>query len=358
MASAASSSTRKTTPSRTERETTPATIPIITLHDVARAAGVSHTTVSWALRGDPRIKPSTREKVLAAAQALGYVPNEVARCLVKGCTNTIAIVSHTFSSAFESETLRGIELEVSESHPCFTLAQYSASGSAERAQTLYEQLLRGNKADAVISLADPPSPAIHAAYVKAKKPLVVFDEDAIGMDMIHGDSALGAKLATELLLDRGCRRPGIISSQTQENGRLKCNPGRVSTFFKLCAERGVAAQQRSIHEFRFESGQALAASIVAEAWDGVFCAAGDMVAIGIMAGCRALGVRIPEDLRVVGYDDLLVSSMVQPALTTIAQPLETMGREAVRLCFNAPAEERYTPVSRCFTPRLVQRDSA
>lgn len=330
----------------------------ITLHDVARAAGVSHTTVSWALRGDPRIKGSTRDKVLAAAQALGYVPNEAARCLVKGCTHTIAIVSHTFSSAFEAETLHGIEREISETRPDFTLTQYSAGGSTARAQALYEQLLRGNKADAVISLADPPGAAIHAAYIEAKKPLVVFDEDAIGMDSVHGDSALGAKLATELLLDRGCRRPGIVSSQTQENGRLKCNPGRVSTFFTLCAARGVAAQQRSIQEFRFESGQALAASIVADAWDGVFCAAGDMVAIGIMAGCRALGVRIPEDLCVVGYDDLLVSAMVQPALTTIAQPLETMGREAVRLCFSPPEDGVYTPVTRCFTPRLIQRDSA
>lgn len=332
----------------------------ITLHDVARAAGVSHTTVSWALRGDPRIKASTREKVLSAARTLGYVPNEVARNLVRGRTDTIAIVSHTFSSAFEAETLRGIELELNESHPDYILVQYSAGGSTDNVHALYEQILRGNRADAVISLADPPTPAVYKAYLQARKPLVVFDEEARDMNLVCGDSRLGAELATQLLLDAGCRHPGVISSRTHENGRLKCNPGRVSTFLDLCAKRGIEARQLSIRQFRFENGQAIARTIVSEGWDGVFCAAGDMVAIGILAGCRDLGVRIPQDLKVVGYDNLLVSSMVQPALTTISQPMERMGREAVRLCFDQlpTALEYYSPAVRSFTPELVRRESA
>ena len=331
----------------------------VTLHDVARAAGVSHTTVSWALRGDARIKASTREKVEAIARELGYVPNEVARNLARGRTHTLAIVSSSFSPAFEAETLRGIETEISEAHPNFTLVQYSTGGQPERAQALYTQLLRGNRADAVIGLTDPPDEPTYAAYRQAGKPLVVFDEDAPETALaIRSDSRLGARLATGLLLDAGCRRPGIVISRAHENGRLKCNPGRLEIFFGLCAERGIEGRQHSIARFSFEQGKALARPLVEEGWDGVFCAAGDMVAIGIMAGCRTLGVKIPEALRIVGYDNLAIAEMVHPALSTIAQPLEEMGREAVRLCFSQMESAGAVFSPRSFPPALVRRESA
>ena len=335
-------------------------MPNVTLHDVARAAGVSHTTVSWALRNDPRIKASTREKVVAAARALGYVPNEAARNLVSGRTNTIAIVSQHFSSAFESETLAGIEAEIRKNHPEFTLVQYSTGGTPERAQALYRQLLRGNKADAVICLADLPDEALHEAYLRAGKPFVVFDEEAPeAFAAIRGDSRLGTRLATELLFAAGCRRLGIVSSHSDEKGRLKCNPGRVETFLALCAEYGVEGKLVTIDEFSFAKGQALAGTLLGEGLDGVFCAAGDMVAIGILAGCRQLGVKVPAALRIVGYDDLPVAAMVQPALSTIAQPMEEMGREAVRLCFARLESTTQAPLPhRSYPPCLVRRESA
>lgn len=332
----------------------------VTLHDVAKAAGVSHTTVSWALRADKRISEKTRTQVQAAANALGYIPNEGARSLATGRTNTVAIVSPNFSSAFASEILRGIETEMEEHHTDFALVQYSTGAIAERADRIYQQLLFANRADAVVCLADSPTAMTRAAYAQSKKALVVFDEHIDDTASIRGDNRLGAVLATEHLLDSGCKVPGIVTSQVLANGRTKCDPARTTSFMHACAARGVVGKSLSLNHFHFNTGHELARTIADEGWDGVFCAAGDMVAIGIMAGCRELGVTIPSDLRIVGYDSLLVSAMVHPALTTIEQPLELMGRTAVRSCFSQLSSigDQELPRHTVFAPRLIRRASS
>ena len=336
----------------------------VTLHDVAKAAGVSHTTVSWALRGDKRIAAKTRAHVENIAASLAYVPNEVARSLAKGRTSTVAIVSPAFSSAFASELLRGIEAEMAEAHADFSLVQYTTGGNSQRADYIYQQLLHGNRADAVICLADPPNPIVRAAYAAARKALVVFDETINDTVSIHGDNRLGARLATEHLLKQGCKIPGIVTSQVLANGQTQCDPTRTSCFMQVCAAQGLEGQSLSLNHFTFDQGHDLARTIARAGWDGVFCAAGDMVAIGIMAGCRALGLAIPQDLRIIGYDNLWVSSMVQPALTTIEQPLELMGRTAVRSCFHQLlGEDLQVPPAQVFelpsfAPVLIVRGSA
>jgi LacI family transcriptional regulator len=332
----------------------------ITLHDVAKVAGVSHTTVSWALRADKRITEKTRAHVQAAAQALGYIPNAVARSLATGRTHTVAIVSPAFSSAFATEILRGIEAEMADQHADFSLVQYSTGASVGRAHQVYEQIVSGNRADAVICLADPPDLPIRQACAASGKALVVFDESIDDTASIRGDNYQGAILATEHLLQSGCKRPGIVASQILASGRTKCDPDRAANFMRICAARGIAGKSMSLNHFDFDAGHKLAQAIVDEQWDGVFCAAGDMVAIGIMAACRDLGVSIPGDLRVVGYDNLLIAAMVHPALTTIAQPLELMGRTAVRSCFEqmTSGPEKVDVQHATFAPRLICRSSA
>lgn len=332
----------------------------VTLHDVAKAAGVSHTTVSWALRADKRITEKTRAQVQAAAQALGYIPNEVARSLAKGRTSTVAIVSASFSSAFASEILRGIEEEMAEHHADFSLVQYSTGENPARASHVFQQLLGANRADAVICLAEPPDASTRAAFANAKKALVIFDEHIVDTASIRGDNRRGAELAVLYLLSKGCKSPGIVTSLVLANGRTKCDPERTMGFMDICMQHGIEGKSMNLHSFNFETGHDLARTIAHDKWDSVFCAAGDMVAIGIMAGCRDLGLQIPQDLRIIGYDNLLVSSMVHPALTTIEQPLEQMGRAAVHSCFNQmdTAGNPTTPNIQTFIPRLIHRASA
>ena len=331
----------------------------VTLYDVAREAGVSHTTVSWALRGDSRICAATRERVQAVATRLGYVPNATARSLASGRTATIALVSPAFSAAYESELLRGIEEEMTASHPDYELVQYSTAGNPERAQSIWDRLLRGNRADAAICLCDPPPLAVRKAYARAGRPLVLFDERIEDTSCVRGDGRLGTRLAVQRLLERGCRRPAIVTSASSQEERPRCDPDRLGVFRELCTQAGLKAGHLVVECFRFEAGQTLAQNVAREGWDGIFCAAGDLVAAGLLAGLRPLGVNVPQEVRVIGYDDQLVASLATPPLTTVAQPLSRMGRAAVELCFSlleAPAPK--SPRHLRFEPSLVVRQSA
>lgn len=331
----------------------------VTLHHVARMAGVSHTTVSMALRGDPRIKDSTREKVLEAARALAYVPNAAARSLARGRSNTVAILSSSFSAAYESETLRGIEKEMGRVLPDYRLVQYSTSGGARGdVDALLQDLLYGSRADGVICLSHPPSREVRTAWREHHKPLLVFNANLDDVPVIRGDDYKGARLAAAHLLDRGCLRPGIVHGGHEVRTDRPADPGRRDGFLEVCAERGVEGLSMAICRYHFDEGQRMAADIAREGWDGVFCAAGDMVAIGIMAGLREAGLSVPADIRVVGYDNLRVAAMVSPSLSTIAQPLEDMGAEAVRMIKELLAsEELPDPVMVVHEPFLVQRES-
>ena len=330
-----------------------------TLYDVAREAGVSHTTVSWALRGDPRISATTRGRVLEVATRLGYQPNAAARSLAGGRTATVALVSPTFSAAYESELLRGIEEEMSGNHPDHDLVQYSTGGNPERAASTWDRLLRGNRADAVVCLCDPPPAPVREAFAREGKPLVLFDERVEDTSCVRGDSRLGTRLAARRLLDGGCVRPAIVTSAAAEPDRPRCDPERLGTFREVCSKAGLEAGHLSVDRYRFESGQELSKAVADAGWDGVFCAAGDLVAAGIASGLAALGVDVPGRVRLVGYDDLLVASLTSPPLTTVAQPLARMGKAAIELCFElmdapAPLEPRH----RRFEPSLVARASA
>ncbi|NNM53997.1 MAG: LacI family DNA-binding transcriptional regulator [Spirochaetales bacterium] len=327
--------------------------PSPTLHDVAQTAGVSHTTVSLALKNDPRITPSTREKVIEAARLLGYVPNETARGLVRYRTGTLAVVCASFSSAYEAEVLRGIEHEMRTHHPDFGLVQYSTGGHPSRADEVHRRILRGNIADAIICLDDPPEVTVVEAYRQIKKPLVVFTEGMDETSWVHCDGRLGATLGTQALLDSGCQAPWIVTSRFQ-NGQPHCDPERWEVFTNLCQGAGVKPRVIEIDNLDFDSGKALAARLQGQT-DGVFCAGGDLVAIGLMSGFRDLGVAIPQSVKIVGYDGLAISSMVNPGLTTVAQPLEEMGRQAVQFCFSLLTNFAPTPLSRLFEPVLVRR---
>ena len=326
-----------------------------TLHDVARLAGVSHTTVSLALKNDSRITPNTRGKVLEAARSLGYVPNETARGLVRYRTGTLALVSDSFSSAYEAELLRGIESAMRHNHPEFALVQYSTGGREARSEEIHRRILRSNAADAVICLAEPPSPSVILAYQQSQKPFVLFAENVEGASWVHCDGKLGAQLATQALLEAGCYNPGIVTSSFQ-NGQPHCDPERWGVFQKLCLDSGVVPHTFEIELLDFSSGKSLAARIPREV-DGIFCAAGDLVAIGLLAGFRERGIQVPQDMKLVGYDGLDVSSLVSPGLTTVAQPLEDMGRQAVQFCFSLLSNFESSGLSRLFEPILLRRGS-
>lgn len=359
----------------------------ITIHDVARRAQVSHTTVSWAIHDDPRITAETKARVAKAIEELGYRPNLSARSLVSGRTHIVAVVAASYTTLFELEVMQGIEeaLDRSSKADTYAINQYATGAETTRKETILTTLLRGRRADAVIALSLKPSAETIAAYAKEGVPLVLIEEDDPQAIVVKTDNVRGARIATEHLLSRGRRRIALAlgSVEGEESG---LSPRERLEGFKQALEgAGVAYDPRSFIEvdgYRHEDGK-LAFERLMEAYpeaDSVFCGAGDLIATGLIRGAQARGKRVPEDFAVVGYDDSFIAPLFTPSLTTVRQPLVTMGAEALDLAFAAmdsrkvvrgkrgaaaqqpepspAAEEPAAPERRIFPPELVLRLSS
>jgi DNA-binding LacI/PurR family transcriptional regulator len=343
----------------------------ITIHDVAKLAGVSHTTVSWAIHDDPRLRDATKRRVLAAVAELGYTPNLSARSLVSGRSQSLAIVAASFTTVFELEVMQGLEAELANSDQAgrYSLNQYAAGGGSVRRDRIFRTLLSARRADAVIGLSLKPDEETLAEYRKAGLTLVLVEEDAPGAAVVKTDNVRGARLAVEHLLRRGARRPGLVvgAAGKPEDGLSPVE--RLAGFRAALEAAGLAfdpADVAFVREYRHADGLGAFAALAGRPIDAVFCAAGDLVATGVIRAAVAAGRRVPDDLPVVAYDDSFIAPLVAPALTTVRQPLQEMGAVALRFALaglagpaaaESAAGAAAPPPRRIFDPELVVRDS-
>lgn len=361
----------------------------VTIHDVARQAEVSHTTVSWALNGDTRIRPETRDRVVAAALAMGYHPHHSARCLVSGRSFTIGLVSRCFSSSFESEIIRGLEETFSawgSSRQCsfsdcrrvgsgepvdamdvnlrealeYSVTQINLGSSEESASDQCLRLLREQRVDALIALARPRDLGVLHSFTAAGKPLVLIEDECPGHSSVRGDSRLGAKLATSYLVGLGRRNIGIVLG-SEEYAKSYSERERYRGYAEALKKAGLApspGHRLYCRRHRFESGAAVLDGALSSGLDAVFCASGDMVAMGILDAARRRGVAVPRDLAVVGYDDLLPSRIVSPSLTSVSNPISSLSSLALCLCLRGISQKSVELGEYVFKPSLIVRESA
>lgn len=332
----------------------------VTIHDVARLAGVSHTTVSWAIHGHPGITEATKARVFKAIEELDYHPNYLARSLVKGRTNTIAVVASFFSSPFEMEVLKGIEQRIHEEEIRYGINLFSTMNDSER---VLREIVNGKRADAAILLSVSPSAETAALYRANGMPLIVIDEEAQGSKTIQLNNRRGSRLAAEYLLARGRKRLALVLGTSGGNPGLS-QAERRRGFEEALAEAGRAVDPSMIHfieDYYFEEGQTLFARMAESGPegipDGIFCAAGDMIAMGIMLEARNRGIRVPEDLSIVGYDDIPSAALVSPPLTTVRQPLMRIGRRAWEETVKALGNPDGDDCTIIYEPQLIERGS-
>lgn len=336
-----------------------------TIHDVAKRAGVSHTTVSWVIHDDARISAETKQKVLRAIQELHYHPNYVARSLVKGRTNTVAVVAAVFSSPFEIEILKGIESGQEGNHgryERYSISLFHTRGQRRRKNQLLQEILYGRQADAVILLSLKMAPALLKEFSGHGIPVVLVEEKLKGAHVVKTDNEKGAYLAAEYLLRKGRRTIGIVSGNTAVEEAGLSPAERLRGFRAALADAQIPwneAHAYYVNDYNFEDGQAVWPRIRADLpkLEALFCAAGDMVAIGILDQATRQGLRIPADLALIGYDDVLPAALVRPALTTIKQPIQQLGRTAFELAVQSALGAIAEPREVVFDPVVVERDS-
>ena len=329
----------------------------VTLADVAAAAGVSISAVSMALADHPRIGVATKENVRMLAQELGYVTNSAARALRSQRSATIALIvpntgQHVFNHPYFMQLLLGVS-EVLNSHDISLLVSTNPDGC--HGVAAYERVLRSKAADGAIVASAAVDDTNIIRLAESGLHAVLIGNYPVDVDAVLVEDVAGARVATEHLISHGRRMIAHISGPLNHQTSLD----RLEGFRLALAEAGRAASESPVAagDFDEETGATAAKALLDRypAIDGIF-AANDEMAYGVLVEIKRRGLRVPEDIALIGYDDFGVSRITTPAVTTISVPAAEVGRRAtVRLL---QVIEKRTPFRREVLPvSLTIRDS-
>ncbi|CAM3496967.1 LacI family DNA-binding transcriptional regulator [Nocardioides zeicaulis] len=330
-----------------------------TLDEVARVAGVSRATASRAINGGQRVSDAAQAAVDQAVRELGYVPNPAARSLVTRRTDSIAVVvpepdDRVFSDPFFAGTLRGVTRVLEERD--VQLVLLLARPGADTARTLRYLTNRHVDGALVISHHRDDRMAEHLADIGL--PCVFGGRPWTGGDRVayvDVDNIAGEREATEHLLARGCTRVGTIAGPSDMSAAID----RLAGWAQAMSRARLPIDAIEHGDFTEASGEAACARLLERHpdLDGLVVAS-DLMAAGAMKVLARLGRRVPDDVAVIGFDDLGVAERLTPPLTTVRQPVEEMAERATRLLLER-VDAADTPLVReVVQPVLVRRESA
>ncbi|GGS39893.1 LacI family DNA-binding transcriptional regulator [Deinococcus knuensis] len=326
----------------------------VTIADVARLAGVSKVTVSKTLNNTGRISEETRQRVLKAAQDLGYVANPAARRLRGARTNLIGMVIPELISPYFAEVARAAAEVASEAG--LDLGVFTTSRNPQRERERVATLTSG-VADGVLIVV-PTDAAQHIATLeKSRVPIVLLSHFGVSTDLpnIRADSYHGARAATEHLIGLGHRRVAFISGAVESSQAYE----RLRSYRDTMAAHGLT-DPALIRTGNFTQRRGFeAAGELLDLPDpptAIF-AASDATAFGVMDAVKDRGLRVPHDISVVGFDDVAAASQCHPALTTVRHPVHEMSEAALNLLADALQGRNVRGTQLDFPSELVVRDS-
>jgi len=299
----------------------------VTIRDVARAAGVSTATAARALGGYGHASPAARRKVSESARQLGYRPNVVARALVSRATTTVGLVVGDIENPFFAAAARGLA-DVMDARG-YTVLLANADEDAGRERRAVDAL-RARQVDGMVVVPAPgASPEHLAELVTAGVPLVLLDRAVVGVaaDSVLVRNVAGARAAVAHLAGLGHRRIGVVSDSPE----ITSSAERIQGYRQALRAAGIAPEPGliSIGGPTRDDGEAAALRLLdrADRPTAVFTA-NNFMTVGALRAARSLGLRIPDDVALVGFDDLDWTTLVQPPVTVVRQPVADLGRVA------------------------------
>jgi LacI family transcriptional regulator len=324
----------------------------VTLEMVAERAGVSPSTVSRILNGTAVVSDAKRKAVDRAIAKLGFVPNPVARGLAGGRTFSIGVVTQAIDSPFYGKALRGIEEALGGAgySPLFMSGHWRAE---EEARCI--DMLRLRRVDGLIVLTGRLSNAALRAVARAL-PVVVTGRSlkAPNLVSLDFDNHEGARLATAHLIDLGHRRIAFITGDPEHPDAIERQKGYASAL--QAAGLRVDPQLVVAGNFNEQSGlEAVDLLMARRARFSAILAANDQMAFGALLGLSRRGRRVPDDVSLVGFDDVAGASYIVPTLTTVHNPIHEIGQLAAQAMLGLLGGER--PSLEVPAPRLVVRES-
>ncbi|GAA1935777.1 LacI family DNA-binding transcriptional regulator [Nocardioides hwasunensis] len=326
--------------------------------DVAELAQVSLGTVSNVLNRPARVSTGTRERVEKAMSDLGFVLNESARQLRMGRSNTFAYVMLDATNPFFNDVGRGIELAAEEAD--LSLFLCNSDGRSAREAAHLEHLQQQRVDGILITPVDPDEPQLRR-IVQQGTPLVIVDRANTSGQFcsVTVDDRLGGRVAIEHLVDRGHTRVAYVGGpSTMGQVRDRYEGARAAWDEAGLAESDllhVETTTMSVEEGRV-AGERLAGLPRRSRPSAVFCA-NDLVALGLLQQVISTGQRVPEDLAIVGYDDIAFAAGAAVPLTSVRQPRQALGRTAAELLIEETTEPDHEHQQVEFTPELIARTS-
>jgi DNA-binding LacI/PurR family transcriptional regulator len=330
-----------------------------TLEAVAALAGVSRATVSRVVNGSPRVSQAAKDSVKQAIAELGYVPNRAARSLVTRRADSVALVvseseTRFFSDPWFAVVARGMAVALSDTDMQLVLV----IAQSERQRERLERYLLNGHVDGVVLVSLHGRDPLPRQLVAAGVPTVLVGRpvDEIDVAYVDADNEGGSEAAVRHLLERGRTRIATIAGpQDMSVGR-----DRLAGYEAALRGAGLPVDPALVGEADFseEGGAKAMLDLLARQphLDAVF-AASDLMAAGALRALRGAGRRVPDDVALVGFDDLVTSQHTDPPLTTVRQPLADMGREMTRMLLATIAGEEPDPVVIMRTELVVRASS-
>lgn len=320
---------------------------------IARLAGVSTATVSKILNGkDQAISEATRQRVLEIVEREKYVPNAIAKSLKIKHTKTIGLIIPDVMNLFFSELAKGVEDSADKVGYSLILCNTDNNPDKEKK---YLQVLQAKMVDGIIITAVENKNDTNLMNCIA--PVVLLDRDIqtekpVGRIKIDNEKCIYD--AVNHLYKKGCRNIGFISSKTVNT----LSHERLKGYKKALGENNIPYNEDNVYlgEYSIDTGYMGALKILEKGKIDGICCGNDLIAIGAMRALKGKNISIPEDIKVIGLDDIFISCYMDPPLTTIKQPIYDMGHEAVNLLIDM-IEKRETKLLRVLNHSLVERMS-
>lgn len=321
-----------------------------TLKDVAREAGVTVTTVSRVINNRGYISDETREKVYRIMEELDYRPNEIARSLSRKKSNIIGLIIPTVAHPFFSELSFYLEYYAYQNN---YKVMFCNSQLDSRKEKEYIGMLRGHQVDGIIL-------GSHTLdvddYINLDLPIVTLDRKVKNIPYISSDNYQGGSLATNLLIKKGCKKIVYIG------GSLKLNMlanKRYEAFENIARDKNIEhfVVQTNLDGFNIEEYEKLVLELFTEHpdIDGIF-ASSDLIAATVIKVCQKTDRKVPDDVKVIGYDDVKEASIFVPEITTISQPIKQMGELVIEVLLRQIEEEKVSN-SNILGVELIERET-
>ncbi len=327
-----------------------------TIRDVAKRARVGVGTASRVINGSPQVSETTRERVQAAIAALNFVPNPAARRLSLGKTLTIAVVVPWFTRPAEVERLRGVENVLAESE--YDLVLYNVE-TAEKRDAYFHDLPRREQTDGVLIVSLSPRDDDVQRLAQSTVPIVLVDANHRSLKSLNRvitDDVAGGRMATQHLIDLGHTRIGYISDLIETPFNFTSSRDRLEGYRQALKAAGTPFRpdyHRQGEHGRHEARRLAMELLKQPDRPTAIFAASDTQALGVLEAAQDLDLRVPEDLSVVGYDDIEISEYI--GLTTVRQLLYESGKRGVELLLDVLEDPSAEPICEVMPTELIVR---